>query len=928
MKAEQEIYVRNSRVHNLKSVSVRIPHNELVVVTGLSGSGKSSLVFDTLFAEGQRRYIESLSSYARQFFGRMSKPDVDMISGLPPAIAIKQKVATRSPRSTVGTLSEIYDYLKLLYSRIGKTYSPVSGNIVKRQDVSDIVKYLTEKDSEAKVYICFSWDIDGDRQENWQENLNQQGFQRVFYKNKIQKLEDLNEGKVREKSLYVVLDRFKNRLDDANISRLYDSAEMAFNIGDGNCLIITEENDKFEKKHFSSKFEEDGIVFEEPIENLFSFNSPFGACPKCEGYGMVVGVDEELVIPDKSLSFFDNCVLPWRGDSMSKWKDDVIMNAASVEFPVHRPYMDLSESERELLWHGCDKFNGIFDFFKYVESKKYKIQYRVMLSRYRGKTVCPDCKGKRLRKEATWVKIGGKSLPDLVEMPIDKLLEFIKTIELDEHDTKIADRILTEVSSRLEFMQNVGLSYLTLNRRSATLSGGETQRINLVTSLGSSLVGSMYILDEPSIGLHPRDTHLLVEVLKELRNLGNTVVVVEHEESVILEADRIIDIGPGAGYLGGEILFSGTVADIMKDKKSLTGSYLTGARVIPVPEKRKAWNYSIVFEGLRQNNLKIEKVEVPLQVMTVVTGVSGSGKSTFIRDIMTPAIRQKLGDYSVKPGLMRSCSGDFSMISDIQYVDQNPIGKSSRSNPVTYIKAWDEIRHLYADQPLSKQRGYKPSYFSFNVDGGRCEACKGEGQVRVEMQFMADVFLVCDECNGRRFKDEILEVKYRDNTIFDILEMTINQAIDFFKTNEGNYEKRIVNLLKNYQSVGLGYLKMGQSSNTLSGGESQRVKLAFFLSKERAEPSMFVFDEPTTGLHFHDIHKLLSALEQLKNRGHSIVIVEHNTEVIKTADWLIDLGPEGGDGGGTVVFAGVPEDIIKCEQSWTGKFLINKIKAN
>jgi excinuclease ABC subunit A len=928
MKAEQEIYVRNSRVHNLKSVSVRIPHNELVVVTGLSGSGKSSLVFDTLFAEGQRRYIESLSSYARQFFGRMSKPDVDMISGLPPAIAIKQKVATRSPRSTVGTLSEIYDYLKLLYSRIGKTYSPVSGNIVKRQDVSDIVKYLTEKDSEVKVYICFSWDIDGDRQENWQENLNQQGFQRVYYKNKIQKLEDLNGGKVRAKSLYVVLDRFKNRLDDANISRLYDSAEMAFNIGDGNCLIITEENDKFEEMQFSSKFEEDGIVFEEPIENLFSFNSPFGACPKCEGYGMVVGVDEELVIPDKSLSFFDNCVLPWRGDSMSKWKDDVIMNAASVEFPVHRPYMDLSEHERELLWHGCDQFNGIFDFFDYVESKKYKIQYRVMLSRYRGKTICPDCKGKRLRKEATWVKIDGKSLPDLVEMPIGQLLKFIKTVKLDQHDMKIAERILTEVSSRLEFMQNVGLSYLTLNRRSATLSGGETQRINLVTSLGSSLVGSMYILDEPSIGLHPRDTHLLVEVLKDLRNPGNTVVVVEHEESVILEADRIIDIGPGAGYLGGEILFNGTVADIMKDKKSLTGSYLTGARFIPVPEKRKEWNHSIVFEGLRQNNLKIEKVEVPLQVMTVITGVSGSGKSTFIRDIMTPAIRQKLGDYSVKPGLMRSCSGDFSMISDIQYVDQNPIGKSSRSNPVTYIKAWDEIRHLYADQPLSKQRGYKPSYFSFNVDGGRCEACKGEGQVRVEMQFMADVFLVCDECNGRRFKDEILEVKYRDNTIFDILEMTINQAIDFFNANEGAYEKRIVNLLKNYQSVGLGYLKMGQSSNTLSGGESQRVKLAFFLSKEKAGPSMFVFDEPTTGLHFHDINKLLSALEQLKNRGHSIVIVEHNTEVIKTADWLIDLGPEGGDEGGNVVFAGVPEDIIKCEQSWTGKFLKNKIKAD
>lgn len=921
MAEEKEIFVKRARVHNLKSVSVRIPHNELVVVTGLSGSGKSSLVFDTLFAEGQRRYIESLSSYARQFFGRMGKPDVDMITGLPPAIAIQQKVSTRSPRSTVGTLTEIYDYLKLLYAQIGKTYSPVSGNLVKRQDVGDVEAFLSEFPESAKIYICYPMDIDGDRQENWIETLIQQGFARLYYRKKIQKLDELKDKAVKAKKVSVVLDRLKNRQDESNISRLRDSVEQAFNVGEERCTIVVETEDGFTDRSFSSAFEEDGIVFEEPTQNMFSFNSPMGACPRCEGYGSIIGVDEDLVIPDKSLSLFDDAVMPWRGEKMSKWKDQVIMKAAKVDFPVHRPYMDLTEDEKALLWDGCQYFDGIYEFFNHLESKKYKIQYRVMLSRYRGKTVCPECKGRRLKKEATWVKIDGKSISDIVDLPVEKLLPLFQNIKLDDHDSQIAERILKEITSRLEFMHNVGLSYLTLNRKSATLSGGETQRINLVTSLGSSLVGSLYILDEPSIGLHPRDTHLLVKVLKALKDLDNTVVVVEHEEGIIREADRIIDIGPGAGYLGGEVLFNGTLDEILKKEGSLTGEYLSGKRQIPTPEKRKEWNQSLRFYGLRQHNLNIEKIEVPLGVMTVVTGVSGSGKSTFVRDIMTPAIRQKLGDYGVKPGLMKSCDGDFSSIKEIQYVDQNPIGKSSRSNPVTYIKAWDEIRHLYADQPLSKQRKYKASYFSFNVDGGRCETCKGEGQIKVEMQFMADVYLVCDECKGQRFKEEILEVKYRGKSIYDILEMTINEAVGFFSEANGSYERKIVALLKNYQAVGLGYLKMGQPSNTLSGGESQRIKLAFYLSKEKADPSMFVFDEPTTGLHFHDINKLLSSLDQLKNRGHSIVIVEHNTEVIKSADWVLDLGPEGGDGGGTLVFAGTPDDLVNCEASNTGKFL-------
>jgi excinuclease ABC subunit A len=917
----ESIQIKNARVHNLKSVSLEIPYDKLVVVTGLSGSGKSSLVYDTLFAEGQRRYIESLSSYARQFFGRLSKPDVDMIDGLPPAIAIRQKVTNRSPRSTVGTLTEIYDYLKLLYARVGITYSPISGEVVRSEGVEDVELYLSSMPDDVAVYVCYDMDIDGDRRENWMENIRQQGFVRVWCDGKIQKLDEIVCVSDDSKHISVVLDRLKKPKDESSLSRLRESVEQAFNAGNDQCLVVTQFENQYQVRSFSSRFEHDGIIFEEPTENLFSFNSPVGACPVCEGYGSVIGVDEDLVIPDKSLSIYDDAVMPWKGDKMAKYKDDFIMYAAKIGFPVHRPYIDLSGDEKAFLWNGNQDVEGIYDFFKYLDSKKYKIQYRVILSRYRGKTICPECKGKRLKKEAGYVKVGSRSLPELVDMPINKLKDYFDELSLDNHDFQLAERILYEISSRLDFMQKVGLSYLSLNRRSATLSGGETQRINLVTSLGSSLVGSLYILDEPSVGLHPRDTHLLIDVLKQLRDLGNTVIVVEHEESVIRAADQIVDIGPGAGYLGGEVLFNGRLDDLLKLPNSLTGDYLSGKQKIHTPEKPKQWKAKLVFEGLRQHNLKIPELIVPLEVMTVITGVSGSGKSSFVRDILTPAVKRKLGDFSVRPGTFKACYGDFGLISDIQFVDQNPIGKSSRSNPVTYIKAWDEIRSLYSDQPLAKQRKYKPAFFSFNVDGGRCENCKGEGQIKVEMQFMADVYLECEVCKGKRFKDEILEVYYHEKNIYDLLEMTIDEAVLFFSSNRGNYEDKIVKLLKRYQDVGLGYLKMGQSSSTLSGGESQRIKLASYLSKENIDPGMFIFDEPTTGLHFHDINKLLDSLEQLKHRGHTIVIVEHNPEVIKSADWVIDLGPEGGENGGELVFAGTPRDLVNCEKSFTGKYL-------
>ncbi len=923
---KQGIILKNVRVHNLKGIDLTIPYDKLIVVTGLSGSGKSSLVYDTLYAEGQRRYIESLSSYARQFFGRLSKPEADMISGIPPAIAIQQKVGSRSSRSTVGTMTEIYDYIKLLYARIGKTYSPVSGKLVKKQNVNDVVEYLDDKPEDSKIYICFPLDVAGDSQENFLENLRVKGFRRLWIDRRIRKIDELKNEKVSKNSVCVVLDRLKNKRDKSVQSRIRDSAEMAFKEGEGKCVIVTEFKEKFNQRSFSNVFEEDGIRFEEPTEHMFSFNNPVGACPECEGYGSVIGIDEELVVPNPHLSVWEDCVVAWKGDKMKKWKDQLVINASSVNFPVHRPYIDLTEEQKSMLWEGCSAFYGINDFFKYLDKKKYKIQYRVMLSRYRGRTVCPACHGKRLKKETSWVKVNKKSVPELVDMSAEHLLDFVDSIKLSQREHQIADRILTEIVNRLRFMIKVGVPYLTLNRHAASLSGGETQRINLVTSLGSALVGSLYILDEPSVGLHPRDTHLLTDLLKNLRDLQNTVVVVEHEEAVIRESDHIVDIGPGAGYQGGEIIFNGPLKQFLNASGSITAEYLNHKRHIPVPEKRKQWQNSLRFYGARQHNLKIEKLELPLQVMCVVTGVSGSGKSTLVRDIITPVIQRKTGNNAAKPGLHKSSEGDFSLITDIQYVDQHPIGKSSRSNPVTYIKAWDDVRRLFAEQKLSKQREYKPAYFSFNVDGGRCEACKGEGRIRVEMQFMADVYLTCEECGGKRFKNEILEVKYGGKNIADILDMTINQAVEFF-SNPGSREKQIVKLLNNYLKVGLGYLKLGQASNTLSGGESQRIKLASYLSNETQTPAMFIFDEPTTGLHFHDIHKLLSSLEQLKNRGHSILIIEHNPEIIKSADWVIDLGPEGGDKGGQLIFAGTPEDLSKCNQSYTGQYLKGKLNA-
>ncbi len=923
---KQSIKVKNVKVHNLKGVDLEIPYNKLIVVTGLSGSGKSSLVYDTLYAEGQRRYIESLSSYARQFFGRLSKPEADMISGIPPAIAIQQKVGTRSSRSTVGTMTEIYDYIKLLYARIGKTYSPLSGKLVKKQNVNDVTDYLNEKPEGVKVYICFYMDVTGDLRRTWLENLKSKGFRRLWIDRSIRKIDELKAHKIRENSVCVVLDRVKNSHDKTTQSRIRDSVEMAFKEGEENCVVVTESCGKFTQQVFSTVFEEDGIRFEEPTENLFSFNNPLGACPECEGYGSVIGVDKDLVIPDPHLSVWDDCVVAWKGDKMKKWKDQLVMNASKVNFPVHRPYIDLTEEQKKMLWEGCSVFYGINDFFKYLNKKKYKIQYRVMLSRYRGRTVCPECLGKRLKKEAGWVKINNKSVHDLVDMSAGRLLNVMENLKLSKGDHQIADRILAEICNRIRLMINVGVPYLSINRHASSLSGGETQRINLVTSLGSALVGSLYILDEPSVGLHPRDTHLLTDVLKNLRDLENTVIVVEHEEAVIRESDHIIDIGPGAGYQGGEIVFNGPLQTFLSESDSITADYLNHKRYIPVPEKRKAWKNSIKIFGLRQHNLKIDELELPLEVMCVITGVSGSGKSTLVGDIITPVVQRNLGDNSVKPGMHKSSEGDFSSLTDVQYVDQHPIGKSSRSNPVTYIKAWDDVRRLFAEQKLSKQREYKPAYFSFNVDGGRCEACKGEGQIRVEMQFMADVYLTCEECGGKRFKNEILEVKYHGKNIADVLGMTINQAVEFF-SRPGAREKQIVKLLNNYLKVGLGYLKLGQASNTLSGGESQRIKLASFLSNEKQMPGLFVFDEPTTGLHFHDIHKLLSSLQQLKNRGHSIVIIEHNPEIIKSADWVLDLGPEGGDKGGRLVFAGTPEGIVKCKQSYTGKYLKDKLNA-
>lgn len=922
------IEIRHARVNNLKDLSLDIPKNQLVVITGLSGSGKSSLAFDTLYAEGQRRYVESLSAYARQFMGRLNKPDVESIKGLSPAIAIEQKVNTHNPRSTVGTSTEIYEYLKLLYARIGRTFSPISGCQVKKHQVSDVVEHIFNLPLGSTAYILAPIIVPENR--TLQDHLSilmQQGFFRMMVNGEMVRIEDYLQGKAKASDkVMLLIDRVRvNESIREEMSRLSDSVQTAFYEGKENCQVMAETNGKRSTSLFSSRFEADGMVFEPPTVNLFAFNNPFGACPSCQGFGSVIGIDPDLVFPNKSLSVYDGAVACWRGDKMSEWKDALVRSAHYFNFPIHKPYFELTEEQKQLLWTGNEYFEGINDFFQMVESNSYKIQYRVMLSRYRGKTVCPECHGSRLKKEAQYVKVGGKSITDLVLMPLDELKRFFDTLKLDETDQKIASRLLVEIKNRLEFLLDVGLGYLTLNRLSNTLSGGESQRINLATSLGSSLVGSTYILDEPSIGLHSRDTDRLIKVLKQLRDIGNTVIVVEHDEKIIRSADHIIDIGPMAGEFGGELVCQGAYKDIAKCTESLTGQYLTGLRKIKAPAHRRNWNNFITVTGANQHNLKNINVKFPLNVMTVVTGVSGSGKSTLVKDILFPALRRHLGETADKCGSFNALEGSLSQIQVVEFIDQNPIGKSSRSNPVTYLKAYDEIRQLYADQKLAKLRGIKPAFFSFNMPGGRCDNCEGEGVTKIEMQFMADIYLPCEVCHGTRFKEEVLEIKYDGKDISDILNMSVNQAIEFFNTSSDRNSPvvgRIINRLKPLQDVGLGYLKLGQPSSTLSGGEAQRVKLASFLVKGSVEkPTMFIFDEPTTGLHFHDVSKLLDSFQALINNGHTLIVIEHNLDVIRSADWIIDLGPEGGNDGGNIVFEGTPEDLKKCKESYTAQAL-------
>jgi len=924
---DKYIQIKGAQGHNLKNIDLKIPRNKFIVITGLSGSGKSSLAFDTLYAEGQRRYVESLSAYARQFLGKIDKPQVDYIKGIPPAIAIEQKVNTRNPRSTVGTSTEIYDYLKLLYARIGKTYSPVTNHLVQRHSITDVTNFILSQDEGLAVMIIAKVEEKGRSVQEQLEILAKQGFTRIETNGKISKILDLLENIDAfdsKQSIKIVIDRIRVNQEEDTQNRISDSLQTAFYEGNGECIVLI--NSKKEEYKFSNRFEADGIVFEEPNVHTFSFNNPIGACPNCEGFGKVIGIDEDLVIPNKTKSIYEDAVVCWKGEKMQEWKNQLVYNADKFQFPIHRPYFELSEEQKQLLWAGNKYFKGLNHFFEYLESKQYKIQYRVMLSRYRGKTICPDCRGTRLKKEAGYVKIQDKNIQDLVLMPMNELLQFFCDLKLNETETRIAKRLLIEIKNRLQFLSDVGLSYLTLNRLSSSLSGGESQRINLATSLGSSLVGSLYILDEPSIGLHSRDTQLLIKVLKQLRDLGNTVIVVEHDEDIILAADQVIDIGPYAGRLGGEVVFQGSLKELPKAKESLTSQYILGKKVIPIPEKRKKWNNYIEISGARENNLKGLNTKFPLNIMTVITGVSGSGKSSLVKTILYPALKKHYGGYSDKSGHFDALRGDLQLIKNIEFVDQNPIGKSSRSNPVTYLKAYDEIRKLFADQKASKYSGYKASHFSFNIDGGRCEECQGEGIIKVEMQFMADIYLQCESCKGRRFKDDILDIRYQGKNIHDILEMTVNEATDFFTKGKGKTEKKIVQKLQPLVNVGLGYVKLGQSSSTLSGGESQRVKLASFLAKEKAEPCLFIFDEPTTGLHFHDIHKLMDAFNALISRGHTLLIIEHNMEIIKCADWLIDLGPEGGNSGGNIVFEGTPEDATKCKDSYTGKFLKDKIK--
>ncbi len=914
------IVIKGARANNLKNIDVEIPQGKLVVITGLSGSGKSSLAFDTLFAEGQRRYVESLSSYARQFLGRMTKPDVDYIHGLAPAVAIEQKVNTTNPRSTVGTSTEIYEYLKLLYARIGRTFSPVSGCEVKRHSVSDVVDYILTLPEGVKVLIMSPLEDSKERPLRSQlDILQQEGYQRVMVKGTIVRIEDVLETKEVLSDALLVVDRIEIRHgDDEQRSRVGESVQSAFFEGRGECRVQTMEG---EGMTFSNKFEADGIVFEKPNPNFFSFNNPYGACPTCQGYGSIIGIDENMVVPNKSRSIYENAIVCWNGDKMQEVKRDFIRHAAVIDFPIHTPYYKLTDEQKEILWHGDGVWEGIDGFFKWVESQSYKIQYRVMLARYRGKTTCPDCRGRRLRKDADYVKVDGKSISELVEMPVTALTDWFADIEsrLQPHEVEMTTRLLTEIKNRLSYLVDVGLGYLTLNRASNSLSGGESQRINLATSLGSSLVGSMYILDEPSIGLHSRDTGQLINVLKKLRDLGNTVIVVEHDEDIIRSADWLIDIGPGAGRLGGEVVFSGAPKGLSKAKNSLTADYLLGRKSIAVPASRRPWRDRISIHGAYCNNLKHIDVDIPLGVLTVVTGVSGSGKTSLIRRVLYDVIQHRLDGAPDYVGNCADLDGDYRRISAVELVDQNPIGRSSRSNPATYMKVFDEVRALYAKQPLAKTRGYKSGFFSFNVEGGRCENCQGEGYVTVSMQFMSDVHLLCDECHGSRYKDEALEVLYHGKTISDILEMTVDQAIEFFDSNE---TRAIYNRLMPLQDVGLGYLKLGQASSSLSGGECQRIKLASYLVKGEAEqPMLFIFDEPSTGLHFHDIQKLLAAFDRLIERGHSIVVIEHHHDIIKVADWVIDMGPEGGDQGGNVVFAGTPEDLLKCKESYTAKYL-------
>jgi excinuclease ABC subunit A len=920
---KQFILIKNARVHNLKNLSVALPRNKFIVVTGLSGSGKSSLAFDTLYAEGQRMYVESLSSYARQFLGRMDKPDVDYIRGISPAIAIEQKVSIKNNRSTVGTSTEIYDYLKLLYARIGRTISPVSGNQVKKNSVSDVVDFIFKLEDGARVMILAPLQVqDGRPLVKELDLLLQKGYSRVYAGGQVHFIEDLIAAGAADITgqVFILIDRAIIRPDDEDLQfRISDSVQTAFFEGHGECQVHFGD----EVRVFSDKFELDGMVFEEPNVNFFSFNNPYGACQRCEGFGTVLGIDEDLVIPDKSLSVYEGAIAPWRTEKQSEWQKPLIKNGIRFDFPIHRPFNELSEEQQQLIWNGNEFFDGLHAFFQHIQTQTHKIQYRVMLSRYRGRTTCPDCRGTRLRKDASYVKINGKSITDLLLLPVTGVLEFFQNVQLDAHEIAIADRLAIEITNRLSYLVRVGLGYLTLNRLSSTLSGGESQRINLATSLGSALVGSMYILDEPSIGLHPRDAEQLIGVLRTLQQMGNTVIVVEHEEKMMEIADQIIDIGPEAGSGGGNLMFQGSYDDIIRTAQTYTGQYLSGKLEVPVPANRRKWRNAVEIMGARENNLKNVSVKFPLDVMTVVTGVSGSGKSTLVKKILHPALTKILGGHSDVTGKFDKIQGDYSKVAHVEFVDQNPIGKSSRSNPVTYVKAYDSIRTLFSDQPLAKARGFKPSHFSFNIEGGRCEVCQGEGQVKIEMQFMADIYLTCESCHGQKFKQDILDIKYNDKNIAEVLDMTIADSISFFKDHP-----KVADKLRPLDDVGLGYIRLGQSSNTLSGGEAQRVKLASFLTKgatAHSENILFIFDEPSTGLHFHDISKLLTAINALIDKGNSVIIIEHNMDIIKCADWVIDMGPEGGLNGGHLLFEGTPEDMVKLEDNATAKYLKEKL---